>query len=321
MNASRDKALEALRLADSAFKDLDDGRVAQLTRAVLDALATDPARPTPEPEGFVALVAPRKLDAPGEKDPWPVLVAYQHTPRRAWEADLRQNTLLIATDLRNGDTAASVAFRDESDGRQRRDLTPRPSRTGPPPNDPPPSARTTGVDLLDLRRLFPDFTKEPRRLALAVVYHDWPSNVAVSERLDRSPSASRTTARRSPFIKPGDAQGEGAGTTLILATSPARGLEARGTVDADVKAIPVFEDEAGAWVSPITILFLKLDDPRPVLLRAQVPVRGENGRVRGAFSLSVGSALPHADLRGSYQVYLVAGAQLAGPYPLDVHES
>ena len=92
----------------------------------------------------------------------------------------------------------------------------------------------------------------------------------------------------------------------------------KGIVDAAEKELPFFSDEQGALVSPITILFLKRDDRRPNLLRAQVPVRAKNGRVRGAFTLSVGSAMPHADLEGSFQVYLIAGAQLAGPYPLDV---
>jgi hypothetical protein len=271
-------------------------------------------------EEFIALGAPERVPAAAAST-IPFLVGVRFSELTAWMCDIRQNAVLAVTRLSDGQTTLSLPFLPGDMFHRLRELPP--SRSGPGPRSKDQCGYHTGVQSFDLRRLSPSIVDRPARLALRMIYHDFVSNGRVLEVTGDRPAASDQGRRApaSPFIKErADESPLPSSLTFPPKVKTDAPLSLEGCLDVAEKDIPVFDDERqpGRLVSPVTVLFLRLDDKDPLLVPAFVPVKTANGRIHAAFTLSVLSAVPHAELRGSYRVYLFAGTDVAGPYPLEV---
>jgi len=96
-----------------------------------------------------------------------------------------------------------------------------------------------------------------------------------------------------------------------------------------VAAQPLAKDEprahAARAVARATVLVLMKRVAQPMLAHVEVPIFGERQLhpgdvVDAAFAVDLSQILPARPHAGVYQVYLLAGPLLAGPYPLTVPE-
>jgi hypothetical protein len=321
MTEARNIAAKFLALSDPEFFKLDAKRASDLSLDLSRRLKAHDASAPFREEEFIALGAPEQgPDAVSSTIPF--LVGLRYSELSAWKSDIRQNALLAVTRLSDGQTILTLPFLPRDKFRRLRELPP--SRSGPEPDSRFGFSYMTGVRLFDLRQLSPSFVDGPFRLALRMLYDDFVSNGRVLEVTGDRPTGTNPRPRvpTSPFVKE-RAEGDSPLHTSLTLPSKVKtdaALSLEGNLDVAESDIPAFDDERqpGRLVSPVTVLFLRLDDKDPLLVPAFVPVNSANGRIRGAFTLSVLSAVPHAELLGSYRVYLFAGTEVAGPYPLEV---
>lgn len=314
MNDARRQAAEILALGDGEFLALDDGRVQALQDRLADRFRPDPFKSppgaAPETPSFVALGAPRSVPAGG---PVPVLVGSRMTGKRRWEAHWDQNACLAAVDLATGRCRTGWPF---IPGKRR--VAPPPSGSGAPPDAANASSTGTAVQKIDLRRAF-DLPAGAARIALTMIYYDWVSNTAVVEIRGEGKPPEAAPRSASGFL----GKAEVSGTALAVPASAAAGAPVlvRGSIDlpAESAAAVPDADAPGARLAVATVLFAKLDDEDPARVELAAPAEVSGGRVRAGFSFDAREALGEdRALEGHYRVYLLAGAAVAGPYPLSV---
>lgn len=320
MNEAQDKAAQALVLKDDEYFGLDEDRRAALSTKLSGLFPAGPAVPPGPPAMFLAAGAPRTvlLDRRHEI---PLLIGSRYTGQREWSVHLEQNSVVIVADLKTGEVMAGWPFLM---GKRRQ--TPPPSGTGTPPDEFGKEAVTTGVRRVDLRALF-ERTWITTRLAVSVVDYDWTSNVVVIDIVKEGPLPAEAKPRKpSQFLGRAAAAPIGPGATLSVPVTAAKGAPVmlKGSVDLDADRAMVAPKEGAALekVLTVAVLFRKLDQEEPIQIEVVAPadLYDSNGvaRVKAAFEFNAQQALSGHELGGIYQVYLVAGGALTGPYPLTV---
>lgn len=320
MNEAQEKAIALLRLPDDEYPDLDEDRLLALQGRLRELLSKPPGN-----QAMLALGAPRKVNLDASKE-IPLLVGLRYTGRRAWEVHLDQNALLVAVDLRTGALHAGWPFIKD-----KRRPTPAPSRTGPAPEGLKAGVLTTGVKRIDLVRSV-EAELGPSRLALTVIVYDQISNTVVMELFRRdeappevaprnpTPALTRTTA--GPGIPKLD--GPGAALTISKDIDPGDPVTIGGAVDLPLAEAVVVPSAApgGGSLLLANVLIRKLDETLPVRVELAIPaeVRGgpKDGSVRAFFEFDALRVISGTRLSGEYQVYLITGVRVFGPYPLKV---
>jgi len=320
MSEAQEKAVALLRLPDDEYPDLDEDRLLALQGRLRDLLSKPPGT-----EALLALGAPRTANLDASKE-IPLLVGVRYTARRAWEVHLDENALLVAVDLGTGALHAGWPLIKD-----KRRPTPVPSRTGPAPEGFKSKALTTGVKRTDLARSV-EAVLGPSRLALTVIVYDWVSNTVVIE-LTRRDVAPTEVAPRNPTTAltrttPGSGipklDGSGAALAISKDIDPGDPVTIGGAVDlplADAVVVPSAAPGGGSLLVA-NVLIRKLDETLPVSLELAVPaeVRGgpKDGSVRAYFEFDALRMITGTRLSGEYQVYLITGVRVFGPYPLKV---
>lgn len=322
MNEAQRQAVQLLTLPDEDYFAFDQARTraAQLQLANLFKVGPRPAPTAPplDTPVFVALGAPRQLDVARHSE-LPVLIALRYTGQREWEAHYKQNIWLLVTDLESGATHIGYLFRAD-----KRERTPQPSRSGTPPD--PINARgvRTSLQRIDLRRAIARDWR-PGQFAVTVIFYDWKSNTAVVELQGEGnavkplpigqPSSFLTTIDSSLAPAMIDSasfalqSGAGRSSTVTLAFDLPRDHQ-----------LLLIDREKRTPLLKATLLLLQLDDRWPVQIDLLAPVnllKPANGesRLRGAVQFDLRAATERV-LTGAYQVYLLAGDQVIGPWPL-----
>jgi hypothetical protein len=312
--SAREKAAEVLALEDEEFLALDNARNQALQDRLAAQFRVDPFKSppgaAPQTPSFVALGAPRSVPAGG---PVPVLVGSRMTGKRRWEAHWDQNACLAAVDLASGRSRTGWPF---IPGKRR--PTPPPSGSGKPPDEVNAGSVGTAVQRIDVRQSI-EIPPGPARLAVTLFFYDWISNTAVVEIKGEGKPAEAAPRSASKFL----GKAEPGATALVVPAAAAAGapVEIRGSIDlpADGVAVVPDADKPGARLAVVTVLFAKLDDEDPARAELAVPVEVATGRVKAGFAFDALTALGEdRKLEGTYRVYLLAGATVAGPYPLAV---
>jgi hypothetical protein len=317
MSDAQVKAGGALVLKDAEYFGLDNARTTALSLKLSGLFPMEFGRPQ-APESFLAVGAPRQVDL-DRKQEIPILIGKRYTGRREWDVHFEQNVVVVAVDLKTGQVMTGWPF---IMGKRRE--TPPPSASGDPPKETEAKTVLTGVERLDLRELFerPWITT---RIAVSALDYDWRSNVVTMDIVKEGPLPAEAKPRKpSEFLSPGAVAGPGASLEIPAKAAKNAPLLLKGSLDLseDLAALAPLEGTPGAAVLTASILFRKLDHENSVQIdlsaRAEMYEAAGVKRVKAGFALDAAKALPGHVLEGTYQVYLVAGAALSGPYPLTV---
>lgn len=320
MNEAQRRAAQLLTLPDHDYFAFDEQRMlaTQLRLAELFGAGDLPPTATPEVPLFAALGAPRQLDLNRHSE-LPVLVALRYTGQREWEVHHQQNIWLLTVELNSGAAHIGRLF-----NAGKRELTPKPSKSGNPPDSIDAEAIYTSVERIDLRRAIArDWL--PGRLAVTVIFYDWKSNTAVVELQGEGNTAKPLPlGQPSPFLTSIDpslapAMADGA----AFAIKSGAGRAAAPTLAFDLprdNQLLLIDREKRTPLLKTTLLLLQLDDRWPLLIDVLTPVNllkspsGES-RLQGAVQLDLRVATERT-LTGAYQVYLLAGDRVIGPQSL-----
>ena len=320
MNEAQRRAAQLLTLPDHDYFAFDEQRTlaTQLRLAELFDAGALPPTATLEVPLFAALGAPRQLDLNSHSE-LPVLVALRYTGQREWEVHHQQNIWLLAVELNSGAAHIGRLFNPG-----KRELTPKPSKSGNPPDSIDAEAIYTSVQRIDLRRAIArDW--QPGRLAVTVIFYDWKSNTAVVELQGESNVAKPLPlGQPSPFLTPIDppldpAMADGAAFALQSSVSRSSVVNLAFDLPRDNQLLLIHRQKRTPLLKA-TLLLLQLDDPWPVQIDLLTPIHlikpasGES-RLQGALQLDLRAATERT-VTGAYQVYLLAGDRIIGPQPI-----
>ena len=329
-DGAQSRALKSVRLArDDAYFALDEEGASDLQQRLAESLRKDAEAGTKGDGAPTALPRVLAIGVPGvialdRRDAIPVVLALRATGLREWQVRAALNLRLVATDLRTGQVRTA-----RLEATYRRKPPARPSLAGTPPDAT--NAATVSVQLnrRDVRAL-PGLAWHAGRYALTVIDHDWVSNTAVVDlrgKLEGSAAAAiADSVRASPTAiveaRP-PSPGNGVSLTVPGRAAARTALSFLGslrlpTVDLVWKAAERERGKASSVMA--SLLLVKLDADEPIQLEVALPVRrvggtGPKALVEAGFSIDV-HLPPDLAPPGSYQVYLVTGPHVAGPYPL-----
>ena len=167
----------------------------------------------------------------------------------------------------------------------------------------------------------------PGKVAVTVIEYDWVSNTVVTEIRDARVTPAEVNAMApSPFLRvpqgaPPDCGSRGAGLSIpavVGPTDPIPVTVALRLPHPAVVAVPA-PHPPGSVVLPCSLLLLKLDEAA-VLANLLIPVAAQPAvpGFEAVASFDLRDSVHTRNLAGTYQVYLVAGALVAGPYPMTV---
>ncbi len=294
----------------------------------------------------VAVNAPRKIEI-GSRDKLPLIMAVQFSGDRDWDMPLRDNCVLVGTNLRDGTVRFAKAFVSEKELRSRSSLEKEPK--GPKPSGL--ALDAAQLSELDVKgRLHIKW--ETGIWALGVIYYDWPSNTVVVELWgDEKPTPSPAMSV-SPEPDPRGA----AFLPCFLPTaktpkSPESGLTFTGEFKVEdekqqlnifgsfavrirdfhlpaQKLVHQFHDgrqQNVAAVVPVTLAVLGLDWAVPIQFDWAVPVYGEPLAVgmpaSGCFAINAFASGHNTQTLspGKYVCYLIMDGRIFGPKTLQVN--
>lgn len=334
MNEYQAAMIDTMRINDDAWLELDATRLRTLQLAVsgrINSLAPEHDQPAPpEPDGLeepeagtdriplpapaisVACAAPATADV-SRLGSLPLLVIRYSNGMREWLVDSETNMLIVAADLETGKVRCVRPM--DSDKRMRE----RGLSSGRPMPDAF-EAATTGIGIEPVNLLAFGFAAETTQLALSAIDFDVRSNVVtVNVTGQERPPRSVPTADASPFVQPQpfDGPAGGASAALLLPgedAPPGRGFVVRG--DVRVPALPYAPQsrDGDGPLLPVTLLFVQRDRRAVETAQLLVPVQASDGMLEGGFTFDLWHA--RAISEGRAQLYLVAGSEVAGPYPI-----
>jgi hypothetical protein len=331
MNEGQAKAVELLRLRDEEFFLFNDQRAVELQSKLASMLRQQPLSRSPTAGGregspVLAAGAPKVVKLDQHRDV-PVLVATRQTGQREWEVKYDQNTLVVAVDLQSGIVRSGRQFT-----KNKLEMTAVPSRTGPPPDVINATAVTTSVRRFYLGEVL-DTEWRPAKLAVTVIVYDWLSNTVVTT-LEKSGEQPQQISPRNPsdFIREGRgsavlAKSAGSGFVLSVPSSVSAkaAIPIRGAVEIGPDRVVVAPSSKPGNTSLLlaSLLFLKLDESRPVQVDLAIPAVVQTpflrkAVVKAAFDFDLRAALGARRLSGKYQIYFVVGDTITGPYLMNV---
>ncbi len=290
----------------------------------------------------VAVSAPRKIDT-SSRDRLPLVMAVRSGGERGWDVRLKENCILVGTDLSDGSVHFAKAFADEKKSRgskEKRPKGPRPAGLALA------TAQLTGLDAKERLKMKWD----TGTWALGVINYDWASNTVVVDLVGDKEARVQPAGPVSPEPSP---LGAG-GLPCYLATAHTPPSPESGVVftaeftgkqgdrhmkisgaftipvrDAHVpkqKVVHKFRDgrqENVVAVVPVTLAVVGLDWGKPLKFDWAVPVYGSplntGMPAKGFFALNAfasGSAVVLDP--GKYACYLVVDGRIYGPDTIEV---
>ncbi len=337
MNTAQATAIDLITLPDEQYYTIDDAGLMDLQTRLVAALKSGDLPPppgaVPVDANFLALSAPRTV-VPERRDDLPFLLASRQTGRRQWEVEHDLNARVVLSDLRTGAVMSERIF-----VRPKRMLTPDPSMSGPEPGPIEAASLITGVRRrTGVAEIF-NIEWRPTRYAVTVLSYDLASNtVPVEIRSEvRAPEpvepgmpspflTSTAPAKYSPKL-----EGAGAAVALPSRVSEDAPIPVYAAVNLPASRVALTPSSApedggaggeGGRLLRATLFLLARDSEYPVQIDAAVPVTprevGGERMVEAYFGFDALAAAPEPVPAGDYQVYLIVGEALAGPYPLTV---
>jgi hypothetical protein len=323
MNEVQEAMIEAVRVPDAAWFDLDDDRLLALqlamSRRIREAQAEQHAADDPDaeltrppPEISLACAAPQHADL-RQHTTLPLLIMVHSNGMREWLVNSETNMLVTACDLETG----AVWFIRPMDSDKR--MEDRGLSSDSPMPDPFDAATTgSGIEQIDLLSF--GFARATAQVALSVIDFDVCSNVVTVAITGHNRSVrAAPVVEVMPFLQPQVFEGPADRTSCVLRlsgenTDAAGHLLLRGNVRVTPPRYAPQSRDGHGLLLPVTLLFVQRDRRAVESVNLRVPVQPGAGMVEGGFSL---------DLRdtgmlgfGRTQLYLVAGSELAGPYPV-----
>ena len=291
----------------------------------------------------VAVNAPPRIET-GSRGKLPLIMATQFSGDRGWDIRLRDNCILVSTNLQDGTVQFAKAFVSEKELRSRGRLEKVPK--GPKP----PGLAIAAAQLTELDPKGRLHIKWNSGIwALGVIYYDWPSNTVVVElqgdeevkpspAIPVSPEPDPRGAAFFPRYLPTDKTPKPPESGLTFTgefkvKDKKQQLNIFGSFAVPVrdfhlpaqKLVHQFPDgrqENVAAVVPVTLAVLGLDWEEPIQFDWAMPVYGEPLAVgmlaRGCFAID---ALANAQALspGKYVCYLIMDGRIFGPKTLQVN--
>jgi hypothetical protein len=303
------------KLTDAALLHGDASEVVQRAYALLAGIQW---------EG-VALRAPAVADT-AKDTAFPVLVAFSQSSARGRQVVAGKSAIVVVTRVDGAGRWMVPVFPPS--------LIKVPEAEEPGAADVPIDDGSTGmtaVERLDLKE-HETLPWEGGRYAVRALIYDWVSNTA-RVTLTGPPAAHPPAAAARPAEPPGNVNDPTVFPNFIKSKyspgPPAAGVVLRvpALPIGKGKPVPVFGSARVAAphanVVEASILLVRRNVLSPIVLDLTIPVFGQDRRVPGqmtnlyfAYDLNAVASAPLP--AGGYQVYLVAGADTAGPYPLTV---
>ena len=314
MEEARSKAMGLLSFPDAYYFQINNKKVEDLQMQLSTFFTTNLIPPEAiKPSStymFVALGAPKKvvLDSTNEL---PILVAMHYNGQREWAVRHQQNTWLLAVELNSGAVRVGNLGRSYNPGK--RELTPEASRSGAPPDLINASGTSTGLKLIDLRKVITGDWR-PGKIAVTVICYDLQSNTIVldlqgKDGESKPPVPSGQTASLPP-TKVVDFSFE-----LQSATGPFTRFKMPLDVSQDYPLVPLGAVEQKSQLKA-TLLLLQLDN---VPLQFDLNTLVSKKRVwQGAVKIDLRAIFNDSLPSGNYQVYLLSGTQVVGPSGLNL---
>jgi hypothetical protein len=302
----------------------------------------------------VAVNAPRQIMT-GRHDKLPLIMATRLSGERDWDVRLRDNCILVGTNLRDGTVRFANALVSEKELRSRGGR----QKVAKGPKPPGLALAAAQLTELDARgRLHIKWNTGT--WALGVIYYDWPSNTVVvelkgDEAAQRSPARSVHPPPNPACAGPGGLPKKEIGVLpcyLPISKTPRfpdsgvsftaefrveqgrQSLNIFGAFTLPVmdfhlpekKVVDQFQDgrrENVAAVVPMTMAVLALDWEVPLKFDWAVPVYGEQLRVgmsaRGCFAINaLATGNKQALSPGKYICYIVADGRIFGPRSFEI---
>lgn len=323
MNEVQAAMIDAVQVSDAAWFELDDDRLLALqlamSRSIREAQAGQRAADDPDaelslppPEISLACAAPSHADLQRHTT-LPLLIMLHSNGMREWLVNSGTNMLVTACDLETG----AVWFIRPMDSDKR--MEDRGLSSDAPMPDPFDAATIgSGIEQIDLLSF--GLTRDTTQLALSVIDFDVRSNtVTIAISGDDRPPRAVPVAVATPFVQPqvfdGPADRPSCALRLSSEDAGASGhLLLRGDVRVPAPRYAPLSRAGDGPLLPVTLLFVQRDRRAVEAVNLRVPVQPAAGMLEGGFSL---------DLRdtgmlgfGRTQLYLVAGSEVAGPYPV-----
>jgi hypothetical protein len=343
------EAARLIHLPDSAYEGLDEDALSALSIRFSDFIGAQ--SPAPEnaaearaiPIMLVAAAPSRVTSLEGRQ--WPFLVGRYTSGWASWVVNWRLNGRVIIADLQSGNVSTRLLTIREKTA-DRRQSPPVPSMSTAEPDDFKAATISAGVT-----RYFPFFNLVqpkhalPARFAFTAISFDSKSNTVITTVAppDGTPPPPPTkrphaTATMGVQVLTATEIAPKAGSFRAPAhINPGSALPVEVSLDFTVEqgaviATPPGGSESGPdGLLSVTLLLLNRDAEFPLTISLWVPAHlhgpvGPGQRATAAFSVDVNQFHETADLRGLFQIYVVAGAQTLGPQPvvmgqLDGHEA
>ncbi|HEY1931752.1 MAG TPA: hypothetical protein VGG99_07065 [Acetobacteraceae bacterium] len=319
MNEYQAAMIDTVRIDGDAWFALGDKQILALQLAVSHRIqALEPADPDdataarPAPAISLACAAPTEADLT-RNSTLPLLIVRYSNGMREWLVDSDTNMLVAATDLDTGNVRC-IRPLDRDKRMRERGL----SASGPMPDAF--EAATTGLGIEQINLLGFGFTTETTRLALSAIDFDVRSNVVtVNVAGQERPPRAAPLADATPFVQPQPFDGptDVASAALMLPgedASPGRSFALRGDVRVPAPSYAPKSRDGDGKLLPVTLLFVQRDRRAVEMAQILVPVQASDGMLEGGFTFDLWHA--HAVPDGRTQLYLVAGSEVAGPYPI-----
>ncbi|HFQ81469.1 MAG TPA: hypothetical protein ENK33_08880 [Desulfobacterales bacterium] len=294
----------------------------------------------------VAVNVPREIET-GSRDKLPLIMAAKFSGTRDWDMPLRDNCVLVGTNLQDGTVRFAKAFVSKKELQSRGRPEREPNRGPKPPGLALAAAQLSALDARE--RLHIEW--ETGLWSLGVIYYDWPSNTVVVELLGDENITSFPAVPVSPEPDPRGA----AFLPCFLPTAktpqpPESGLAFTGEFKVEnekqhlnifgsfvvkvqdfhlpaQKSAYQFHDEKQpniAAVVPVTLAVLGLDWDEPLQFDWAVPVYGGPLTVgmpaNGCFAIDAFATGHNAPVLrpGKYVCYLIMDGRIFGPKTLQV---
>lgn len=294
----------------------------------------------------IAVNAPLHIST-GRRHRLPLIMAARFSGRRDWNVPLRENCILVGTDLEDGTVHFSKVFvsKKELPSRGKREKVPR----GPKP--PGLALAAAQLTALDARRLL-HMEWNTGIWSLGVIYYDWPSNtVEVKLEGDKKikvPSAARPISPEPDLLDaaalpsylplPGSPKLPESGVNFNVETGADKShlnLIVHGAFSVVAKAFDLpkqkivrrFKNgrkENVSAVVPVTMAVLGLDWDEPLRFDWAVPVYGKEivtpgMPVHGFFTIQVPACQGTVRLStGKYICYIIMDGRIFGPESFEI---
>ena len=321
MTAKQEQAARMLDVPPADFFSFTEDTQRRLQGALNALTRSDgvrvPGRTEAVPEQpILALGAPKRVSIDAQ-NVVPLLVGQVQWGLRAWQVNYRPNLHLFVKDLETGELWIAQPLVDTRGGEVH--LL---SGGGEPPDDRHRRSSESSVTCVDLQKELEGRMKPGRFLVTAAAYDVLSNSVGIHLESGAEPERTAVTAVPRPYAT------HVLEKTVELETKvevPEK-VSADGTGSIGI-AIQVCEDsgvyrvESGEAFWTCNLILVRLDE-RPDVVPASVPVQEittADGTLafNAAFRIDL-AAITAARDAGLYQVYLDAGREVLGPYPLTV---